>query len=240
MIEVEPFNFRIHTDGERQNYTSRTLERLGIITPEECAIIPEFHAVLGNSSEQLSRAMGRVTNQEITKHIADQDSARDGALDFIDDTISLYEKRSSGRYSEATQILRNAYDTAFMGININNNSEQSVGIDAFLQAIAAPDVDAAITSLRLNDEISTLRESHPRYKKLIAERAKIREESDTPLLKPTRHEMFEMIRALESFLNFKIHVGSELHADIARDLNAIVTEIGAVAKARATRKSNGE
>ncbi len=238
MHQVKSVKFHILTDGERLDLIKRTLDQTKSITAENCSIIPEFHNSLTNHSMQLGEAMGEISTNDITKKINDVDTVRDDALDFIDDTISLMLKKSNPRHRESAELMRTIFDTSFEGLNIRNNSEESVGIDLFLKAINNADAEAAIIILRITDEVATLRESQPNYISLLSERAELRKADTTPLLVPSRNDLRRELRALESFINFKVRQGSYVHSSLAQEINAIIREIEPIALARETRSSN--
>jgi len=238
MHEVKSVKFKILTDGERLNLVKRTLDHTESITDDHCSIIPEFHTSLTQHSLQLNQAMGEVTTNDLTRKINEVDAVRDDAIDFIDDTISLMLKKRNPRHRESAKLMREIFDCSFAGINMRNNNEESVGIDLFLNAINNADAEAAIIILRITDEITTLRESQPNYVSLLSERSTLRETDTTPLLVPTRNELRRELRALESFINFKVRRGSEIHISLAQDINAVISEIEPIALARETRNEN--
>ncbi len=238
MIEVQSISHTILTDAERINLANRIVAIIEKVTVDQCPLLPEFTQVITTSTDLLDRAIGRTTTTSLTEKVNEADMIRDEVLDFIQDAIILLQKKQDEAIREAALLLKGVYEIAFSGINIKNNSEESVGIERFLEQLVSEEAIAALTTLGLTQEIETLKNSHTEYVTLLEKRAEVRENDDTPLLVPSRKVLQDDCKALISFIEFKNRQGSDLHQQITQEINSPIMEIMTVARSRATRKEN--
>ncbi len=238
MNPLGKISFKLLNDGELLDMALKIETALADVAVEECTVLPEFKEALTASRDNLNSSLGLSRKHELTEDIQQADDMRDEALALIDDAIDYMGRKRKSAYKESALLLRELYDTAFAGININNNSEESSGIERFLAALESAEAQAAVTAIHIIDEVSDLRSGHKEYITKLQERAAQKETDATPRLVPSRREMQKDIRAFEEYLDFKIRKKSLYHNSFADSLKGSIGEIMAVAQARDSRKDS--
>ncbi len=238
MTEMLKVNHSILTDAERLTLATRILSILEKVTIEECAVATEFTQAITKASDQLSQALGKTAATTLTEAINSADDQRDEALNFIYRSIKLFQEKRDPQIAKASQLLKEIYDEAFIGINLNNKSEESAGIERFFEKLENAEAQTAIVTIHIDEEVKSLKESHTKYVALVVERAQVKETRDTPSLVPSRKKFKNYFNALQSFVNFKVDNGNDLYTNLAEEMNSPITEIMSVARSRNTRKSN--
>ncbi len=233
MIQI---NFSILSDDERISITKRIATKLASITMEQDPMLPKINGIITEKSEQLNRAIGRTRINELTEDINTNDHIRDENLQFIYNVAKLNSKKSNPLIRKAAELILALYIQA--EISLKNNTEESEGIIRFLTSLATVEGQAAITALRINDEITAIEESNNRYIALIDERITLDTSDSTPRLTPSRRELSKELNFLEDYFAFQKRQGSELHIGLIEQINGPISEIMAIAKARETRKEN--
>ncbi len=225
-------------DDERITLVKRIRPLLEAVSTETDLFLPEIISAITMSTTQLSEAMTRVMASKITGEMKITDTTRDNAIDLIDDAITYFSKKSQPLLKEAALQLGEAYDTAFGGISLTNNTLETNRIDIFLELCKKPEIKLAIETLGLEVEHSDLVTSNPEYEELRKKRAELKESDSTPLLQPSRRAFNRNMTFLENYLEFKISQESEIHRSLADELSIPCGEIMAVARSRQTRKMN--
>lgn len=237
MKKIPSVNFSLFTDHERLTLVRRLLAIL-MQLKEEDAAVAELLFALDACLVKLEAAMTHDRKSSLTKQINGNDDIRDEALAMIRATLRLYLKKSNTSLRTSAEELQAIYDKAFENVNINNNAEQTAGIDNFLASTAGDSGQNLINRLRLNDEFESLKTAHPEYVTLLAERAKIKETDETPHLRPSRRELHAELRYMASHLNFWSRRNSATHSAVADEIAAPIAEMYAIAKSRDTRVSS--
>jgi len=190
------------------------------------------------SQKKLIEALGRKRKSDITGEMRNEDTLRDNSHDVIKDAISYYSKKRQAPLRHAAELIGGYFSDAFDGVNLNNNTLQTVRTDMFLDSIENEEAQEAINTLDLGFEIEDLKTSNSKFAEYKAERASIKESDDTPLLKPSRLELNRDLTILEDHIEYRHRKGSDAHRDLAEQIIAPITEIMSVARARATRKES--
>ncbi len=227
-------------DEERLTLTDRLLSILKNVRFSQDPIILLVITDFSTQSTNLTDAVKRKTASDLTKIKAHADLMRDNALDLIKDAINYNIKRRNNTIKEAAKILKEPYDKAFDGVNIQNNSIETASIKIFLNDLQSEIAQNAITTLGIETEVEELQEGQENYIQAEASRALNKESDETPLLKPARRKLHNTLSFLEKYLEFRIDRGDRIFIDLTGKLLPICTEMMAVAKARATRKENEE
>lgn len=238
MDSITSISFKECEDAELLSLSKTMTDHAAEVMVEECPTVSDFSGDIKISSENLHAAMGRAKRQALSEKVKKNDNDRDEILDIIDGTIDLYLKKRKAAYRDAALLIRQIYDTAFAGININNNSEESVGINRFITAMQTPEAEAAAELIRIEEDLADLENYSTSYEKLSDERATMKENDNSPRLYPSRRELQLDIRAFESFLNYKIRKGSAVHIALAEKINGPIAELMTVIKARQTRNES--
>ncbi len=225
-------------DDERITLVKRIRPILEAVPLESDSFIPEIITALINSSEELSKAMARIQSSKITALMKIEDEKRDDAIDMINHAIAFFRKKKDPVIKQAAELLGETYDNAFAGVSLSNNTLETNRIDIFIEDCKSIELNIALTTLDLELEFQDLTLSNPAYESLRQERASLKESDDTPLLSPSRRALHRNVSFLESYLEFKISQGSELHQSLAEELAIPFTEVMAVARARKTREEN--
>lgn len=234
MAGVEKIQFKLLDDAEHLALVSIISPALESITVEECQASVGFHRDILQSRGVLDAAMGRIRKSELTESKKEDDSVRDGDMAYIEGAVELYLKKGSGPLFEAAVLLDKIITTAFAGVNINNNTQQSEGILRFESAMNAPDAQDAAKLLRVNSEVESVISANRLWMEKDAEQATIKESDDSPRLQPSREELRRDIRAFVHFYDYKIRKGSEFHKTVATQINGQIGELMAKARTRAT------
>ncbi len=222
-------------DDERITMVKRIRPLLEVLPAETDLFLPEIVSAITLTTEELSEAMTRVLASKITVLMKEADDKRDEAIDIIDDAITFYGKKRDPRYKSASSTLGEIFDDAFAGVSLSNNTLETNRIDIFLENSKTPEVQSAVETLHLEVEMHDLSVNNPEYESLRQERATLKESDTTPLLQPSRRALDRNIAFLESYLEFKISQGSDVHRSLADELSVPLTEIMSVARARKTR-----
>ncbi len=238
MASLLNLNLEKILDDERLTMVQRIRPSLESISVEEDPVMWEILTAFGKSEQELTAAMNRKSTTKITAEMNAEDSIRDESIDMIEDAIEYYGRKKNATLAEAAKLLAEPFADAFDGVSLSNNTLETNRIALFLENTQSPEHQEAITTLRLNDEFTTLATSNPAYEALRQERADFKEGDTTPLLKPSRRSMNRTLSFLENYLEFKIDMGSDKHEQIASEIAVPITEIMAVARARSTRKEN--
>lgn len=238
MKRITDISFRDCEDGELLYLSQTIADCAAQVEIAECSTTVDFSVDISNSADNLHNALSRGKKQELTVKVQTSDSNRDETLDLIDDAITLYCKSRKTLYRESAELLRSLYDTAFRNINLNNNSEQSVGINRFLEKMNDPEAAAAAKILRIDEDLALLKEESDHFVTFNQERAVMKQNDTSPRLQPSRRELQQDIRAFESFINHKIRKGSAVHIALAENINGPIAELMSQVKARQTRNEN--
>lgn len=238
MESITPISFKECEDAELLSLTKTITDHAAQITVEECPATVDFSADLNNSADSFHAALGRERKQELSVKVNTSDDTRDEILALINDSIDLYSKKKKPVYSKSAALIRSIYNTAFAGININNNSEESVGINRFLQGMQNSEAEAAAETIHIDEDLLDLEDATNSYDKFSEERATIKANDNSPRISPTRRELRRDLRAFESFINHKIRKGSAVHIALAEKINGPIAELMTVIKARQTRKES--
>jgi hypothetical protein len=238
MTELEKIEYNKLTDGERLDVITIITTALHGVTPELCLTTFEMNTVLKRSGVDFNNAVGRSHKQQLTGVIQGSDEKRSSAREKIEDAANYFSTNSNPALSASGIRLSEIYTASFAGLNVNNNSEESVGIERFIDLMETPEGAELVLDLYLPLDYANLKDGHNVYVEKNIERANIKENDASINLVPSRREVRRNIRFLESFLNFKVREGSEFHANLVEQLNGPISEIEAIASARETRKEN--
>jgi len=238
MASLLNLNLDMILDDERLTMVQRIRPSLESISVEEDSVMTDILTAFAKSEQEITAAMNRKNTKKITLKMNSEDEKRDDAVDIIGEAIEYYRKKRNITLAEAAELLAAPFANAFAGISLTNNTLQTNRITLFLNDTQSPEIQEAITTLRLNEEFTTLAESNGAYEVLRQERADFKEGDATPLLQPSRRSMNRTLAFLEQYLEFKISCGSEKHEQIASEIAVPITEIMSVARARSTRKEN--
>lgn len=238
MVSVEPIKVKLYNDAERLKIASTTTLILMEIPQEIDPTINQVAAVIKRCGENLDAAMTRSLANALSKEISLSDEIRDTSLSLIEEAFNHNKKKRNPELREAAEVVETIFNEAFSGINIDNNTEETVGLDRFLPAMSSPEAVAAIEKLNLTFEMSDLNEHHPKFKELSAQRAEMKESDTTPRVVPSRKELHQNLDAMVELINFHVREGSSEHIAAAEKLNGVLSEITALAKARETKKEN--
>ncbi len=191
---------------------------------------------MNKSKETLILALGRKQKSVLTGEMKAEDTLRDDSTEVIEDAVNYFAKKRQAPLRKAAQLIGGYFSDAFHGVNLRNNTLQTVRIDMFLSSIDNEEAAAAIKTLNIAFEIEDLKKSNSNYAEIKAERAAIKESDTTPLLDPSRREINRDLAILEDHIEYRHRKGSDQHGELAQQILAPITEIMAVARARATRK----
>jgi hypothetical protein len=225
-------------DEERIELANLITPIISTMTAEVDSHISFITDEMNKSKVKLIEALGRKRKSTITVEMRDEDGVREISLEVIEDAINYFVKKRQAPLREAAELIGGLFAAAFDDVNLNNNTLQTVRIDMFLDSIDNAEAASAIKTLNIGFEIEDLKTSNSNYAEFKAERAAIKESNDTPLLEPSRRELNRDISFLENHIEYRHRKGSDAHGDLAEQIIAPITDIMAVARARATRKGN--
>lgn len=240
MVSVEPIIIKLYNDAERLKIVSTTTPILIEIPLEIDPTLNKIALAIKRCGENLDSAMTRSLANALSKEISESDDIRDTSLSLIEEAFKHNRKKRNPELREAAEVVETIFNEAFSGINIENNTEESVGLDRFLPAMSSPEAVAAIEKLNITFEMNDLNEYHPKYKELSAQRAKMKESDNSPRILPSRKELHQNLDVMVEVVNFHVREGSSEHLAAAEKLNGVLSEITALAKARQTKKDNNE
>lgn len=236
-MALAPIKFRILSDLQRIDLLNRIIV---ILTPlaENDETIAELLPVLQALLEKLKAALAWSAKSELSDKIDAADAIRDDALIMISATCRLNRRKSDQTIRESAILLGSLYDEVFKDISLNSNSEETTGVELFLEKTAPQPAVDAFATLQLEAERDALKTSQAEYIRLVAEREGIKAGDETPRLVPTRRELTTELNHLVSHMEFKERRGSSDHISAVAAMNEPIKAIVAAAKAEETRKEH--
>ncbi len=220
-------------DGERLELLAHLITVL-----ENCEIddiyLTSLTASFIQDEKDLKEAVKREQASELTAQINSLDNKRGDLLSSLRGGIRYFMDKANDDQSAAAKRLKVIYDESVKGLNLNSNSEESVGISNILTASEEPTVQADLALLLLTEDISSLKATQDLFASTTADRALIEESDNSPRLIPTRKSLHSNTTTLREILHFQSRNNSEPYRELITQLNGRINEIVTVAKSRET------
>lgn len=212
-----------YTNSEHIQFTGDVLTVCETYNPVTLLINDQYLA-LKDSKEQLETVYKQLRGSKTTKKIMAQDAVRDDYIRGIEKAADAFTHHFNPEVRDAAELLLKHIQKYGTNIAVMNYRSETTALSDLIDAYKnLPDLNAAVTLLRLTDWFTELEDSNTEFNRLYL--ARVHEEIGKPdmNLKELRMKNTELYKVLIKNIEARAIISpSDLYRNVVTEINVLI------------------
>ncbi len=189
---------------------------------------------------QLNQAITAVRVNKLVDDVAEADAARDDLFIGFKDLIDAYKRRTNPTLKEAYSQIWPIIQQAGTRLYLLGYNEQSGKMEALFTELDKPENISALAAMHADGLYEELKQSQENFASIYNDRLNEDTLKNYPTLKEAKSKTIPHVNILLDALAILEETDPGTHSNLISQVNAITTEIMAVARARKSRSEGDE
>lgn len=186
----------------------------------------------------MEQALGKSLKSEFTPLLVKYDNLRDKAFLGFKSYVHTFTLGRDAAKAQAAAKLEHIIANTGNNIHRLGYGDETAKMNALILALGSAEAKGWIEAIGAaewyNDIVNTQKEFENVYKTKVDSEAVI----DLPLLKESKKKITNALKPLLAYIESNVGLNGEVFAPLEAQINEVITEIKAIARARITRVEN--
>lgn len=235
VLKEPPYSFFLVT--EVHTLARRLLTIISRLLPDDSYLKRQITAILVAITE-LENALRSSKNSEFTEILANKDLRRDlvfrSVIAFLDGVRGMKIREEDSRMAG---LLLGIIEKQGRNIDRISYARESAGLRLIIEGFSQPEALQAIEKLGLQDVVQELTTSQEDFETTYHDRVASEAQAYFPAAHSACASIFYRLNAMLTYIDNEACDAPETHKEISNELNEVISEF--TAKARARRTLNG-
>ena len=231
--------FRLLNSNELYAIANRIVEACKLSHPDN-EYLMKLCVLILVANNDLRRGLGRTFNSEFTSQLLDSDEVRDNAFVGLRDYIRSFCNSGDTVKDKAGAYLSEIVSSVGNGINRMPYATETTSLDVLFENLSTPAAGEALATIMATERLERLKEKQQNFEKVYQSKIVADADIDFPLVKNSKEAITFYLRGLLTYIETNASYDSAQFGVIEEQINEIITDAVALARARGTRKENAE
>jgi hypothetical protein len=223
--------------GELAETANAFLQKVNSFTPLD-PFLERITNLLQEDLSTLNNALTAVRINALVKAVSEADALRDDLFIAFRDSLDILKRRPSETFQAAYLALWPILEQAGTLLYSLGYSEQSGRLEALIEQMNLPANQTHLTNTGLTGLFEEMKQAQANFTELYQKRLDLDSQQDYPTLAEAKSSIVPRINMLLDAVSILHEEDAETLGPLVRELNAITSQIMAIARARRTRDAS--